>query len=187
MCSFFTNFWLWLTGKSATNTVETVNLSPDSNMLIAVINKSTLLSNDEVKLMTEGVAKQARDQVAPAWDIKPPKVVYRDSEEVTESGAYKVLLFDDADIAGALGYHSDGPDGLPYGRVFVKITQDHKMAVSGVLSHEVLEIMLDPQANYWADNWNDGQSYALEIADPVERVRATLSKLQTLLKAILIL
>ncbi len=137
-------------------------------MFIAVINKSSIISNDEVKLMTLGVALQAREHAAPTWDIRPPKVEYRDSEDVTEAGAFKVVIFDDADMAGALGYHSDGPDGLPYGRVFVKVSQKNNSSVSGVLSHEVLEIMMDPQANYWADNWNDNKTYALEVADPVE-------------------
>lgn len=168
MC--FKKFWNWLTGSSNDQTapIPPVNLGEDGNMLIAVINKSSMISNDEVKLMTLGVAKQAREQAAPVWDLKPPKVVYRDSEAATEPGAWKVLIFDDADIADALGYHSDGPDGLPYGRVFVKITQKHNLPISGVLSHEVLEIMMDPQANYWADDWREKLSYALEVADPVE-------------------
>jgi hypothetical protein len=170
MC--FKKFWDWLTGKSSTTAPPSppppVNVGPDGNMLIVVINKSSIISNDEVNLMTQGVAKQAREHAAPAWDIKPPRVEYRGAEVDAEPGAFKVLIFDDADIAGALGYHSDGPDGLPYGRVFVKVTQKHGLSVSSVLSHEVLEIMMDPQANYWADNWNDGLTYALEVADPVE-------------------
>lgn len=165
MC--FTKFWNWLTGKKETPPPP-VNLGEDGKLLIAVINKSSIISNDDVKLMTLGVAKQAREHAAPVWDLKPPRVVYRDSEAVTEPDAFKVLIFDDADIAGALGYHSDGPDGMPYGRVFVKITQKYNLSVSSVLSHEVLEIMMDPQANYWADNWVEGISYALEVADPVE-------------------
>lgn len=172
-------FWNWLTGSSDSEskpttpdtvpapTVET-DSSNDGSMLIAVINKSSILSNDEVKVMTRGVAKQAREHCAPAWDLRPPKVLYYDSEQDAPPGSFKVLVFDDADLAGALGYHSDGPDGLPYGRVFVKVTRKHGLSVSSVLSHEVLEIMLDPQANYWADNWNDNLTYALEVADPVE-------------------
>jgi hypothetical protein len=176
MC--FKNFWNWLIGKSSNNVSVAINTTVsdndeltsecDGNMLIAIINKSTLVSNDQVKLWTRGVAKQAREQAAVAWDIKPPKVVYRASEDTTEQGAWKIVLFDDADTAGALGYHADGPDGLPYGRVFVKITQQNKLSVSSVLSHEVLETMIDPQANYWVDNWPEKTSYALEIADPVE-------------------
>ena len=163
----FKKFWDCLMGRCPP-APPPVNSGPDGSMLIVVINKSTLVSNYEVKLMTLGVAKQARDHAAPAWDVRPPKVEYRDSEAAAEPGSLKVLLFDDADVAGALGYHSDGPDGLPYGRVFVKITQKYNASVSGVLSHEVLELMMDPQANYWADNYNEKLSYALEVADPVE-------------------
>ena len=178
MCTFFKNLWNKLTGKSEPVASEPVTVAPpgtdditsenDSSMVIAVLNKSTLVSNAEVERMTRAVAVQAREHAAKAWDLKPPKVVYRNSEAETEPGAWKVVVFDDADLAGALGYHSDGPDGLPYGKVFVKITQQHNMPISGVLSHEVLEIMMDPQVNYWADNWNDNLSYALEVADPVE-------------------
>lgn len=177
MC--FKNFWNWLTGASNNtpapieppapeNVNEDITSDQDGNMIITVINKSTLISNAEVKNMVRAVAIQARQHAAPAWDLKPPKVVYRTSEETCEPGSWKVLVFDDADMAGALGYHSDGPDGLPYGRVFVKVSQQYNFSVSSVLSHEVLEIMMDPQINYWADNWNDKLSYALEVCDPVE-------------------
>jgi len=173
MCTFFKNLWKSLVGDS--NTAITTPLEDgditsesDGSMLIVVINKSNIISNDEVKKMTRAVAIQAREHAAKAWDVKPPKVVYRSSEQTAEAGSLKVLIFDDADTAGALGYHDDGPDGLPYGKVFVKISQKYNIPVSSVLSHEVLEMMLDPQANYWADNWNDNLSYALELADPVE-------------------
>ena len=177
MC--FKKIWNWLTGAEPTpppppppppppSQDGDITSEGDGNMIIAVINKSTIVSNAEVKLMVRAVAKQAREHAALTWDLKPPRVVYRASEATAEPGSWKVVIFDDADIAGALGYHSDGPDGLPYGKVFVKITQQYNMSISTVLSHEVLEIMMDPQFNYWADNWNDGLSYALEVADPVE-------------------
>ena len=35
------------------------------------------------------------------------------------AAAYPLVLFDDAEQAGALGYHAETPDGRPYGRVFV--------------------------------------------------------------------
>jgi hypothetical protein len=66
-------------------------------------------------------------------DIKPTKVVYRASEDTTEQGAWKIVFFDDADTAGALGYHSDGQHGLPYGHVLVKIAQQNKLSVSSIL------------------------------------------------------
>ena len=134
---------------------------------IAILNKSTLVNDVEVSRMTTAVRIQTRE-AAKFWEMKSPSVRFFKDETKVPFDFCKVCLFDDADVAGALGYHDDGPDGKPYGRVFVKISVDNGISVSSVLSHEVLEILGDPQANYWADNYNDGKSYALELCDPVE-------------------
>ncbi len=136
-------------------------------MKIAVVNKSTLVSAGDVRTMTTAVSRQVRQHVAKAWEMVPPSVVYCASETAAPVGAWKVLIFDDADVAGALGYHDDGPDGMPYGRVFAKVSLDNNVSISSVLSHEIVEIVGDPQANYWADA-PDGKSYALELCDAVE-------------------
>lgn len=40
-------------------------------------------------------------------------------------------------------------------------------SVSSTLSHEVLEMFVDPNCNLWANN-GQGSAYALEVCDPVE-------------------
>ena len=136
-------------------------------MKIAIINKSTLVSAADVTRMTAAVYRQVKWQVSKAWELKPPLVVEAADEASAPVGATKVMIFDDADVAGALGYHDVGPDGLPYGKVFAKVSLDNNVSVSSVLSHETCEIVGDAHANYWADA-PDGKSYALELCDPVE-------------------
>lgn len=142
-------------------------------MKIAIINKSTLVSNEDVKLMTRAVALQCRRDFAPAWEVKTPNIRYRVDESTIEPSTARIVIFDDADQAGAFGYHSDGPDGYPYARVFCRDALKYatalqgKYAVSVILSHEVLELLADPSVNLWADLWN-GMAIAYEVCDPVQ-------------------
>jgi hypothetical protein len=49
-----------------------------------------------------------------------------------------IYLWDDADIAGALGYHDRNHHGIPYGFVFTEIAQSVGEAWTVTLSHAVL-------------------------------------------------
>lgn len=142
-------------------------------MLITILNKSKVITNAEAQLMTSACSTQLTRDVAPAWGMLPMEVRFI-NKGVAPVGSIPIVLFDDADQAGALGYHSDGPNGLPYGRVFTKPTMESGAktvtgpgSVASVLSHEVIELFLDPECNRWADGL-DGRSYAFEGCDPVE-------------------
>jgi hypothetical protein len=87
-----------------------------------------------------------------------------------------VVIFDDSDQADALGYHDVDPHGHPYMRVFAAPVLDHGggvldggrigVSVASVASHEILETLIDPPANLWA---NAGQRLvAYEVGDPVQ-------------------
>jgi len=89
-------------------------------------------------------------------------------------GAEKIFLFDDSDVAGALGYHDVTPMGDPYARVFVRDTLDSggtvltgASSVSVTLSHELLEMLWDPDCNLYRPA-PDGYTYAQEACDAVE-------------------
>ncbi len=88
--------------------------------------------------------------------------------------AWLLGLFDDADAAGALGYHDVDPDGRPYGRVFAGTilrtggtVEGPGNSVSVCLSHEAIETFGDPGANEWAA-MPDGTLTARELCDAVE-------------------
>jgi hypothetical protein len=80
---------------------------------------------------------------------------------------WQFLYFDDADEAGALGYHDLTKDGQPVSKVFVKTTIDDGQLVSVTACHELFEMAIDPLANLWAEA-TDGTEYAYEMSDPVE-------------------
>lgn len=142
-------------------------------MIIGVQNLSTLVSGDDVYNMTLLVNKQLREHVAPAWGLLPPAVMFF---PVTPQSRYDAIIgvFDDADQAGDLGWHTEGPDADVYGRVFARPVLDNggnvltsELSVCSVLSHECCETLLDPTCSLWAQR-ADGTEVARENCDPVE-------------------
>ena len=145
-------------------------------MRIMLVNHSTSLPSDEVLArIAAAIAIQVARDLAPAWSRSPISVsVGSPSDAEPSPVTAPVVIFDDADQAGALGYHDRDPHGRPYARVFASPVLDHggdwatkPLSVASVISHEVLELVADPGVNLWADDGHSGL-YALEVADPVE-------------------
>jgi hypothetical protein len=80
---------------------------------------------------------------------------------------WEILVVDAADVADALGYHDVSPEGKPYGKVFIDVCQKFNVPWISVLSHEVLELVLDPGANQWAHD-PTGKLWAYEACDAVQ-------------------
>ncbi|MDI2124663.1 hypothetical protein [Yinghuangia seranimata] len=142
--------------------------------MITVVNKSTRCTDADVLTMTRACATQVQKHAAPAWGVLPIPVVYAASEKEAPPGAWVIAVLDDPDQADALGWHTESEGELIFGRVFAAPVLDNggtvlkgSLSVSAVLSHEVLETLVDPHVNLWADD-GTGTLYALEVADPVE-------------------
>jgi hypothetical protein len=143
-------------------------------VIIGVANVSTLVSGQEVYEMSLLVNRQLRDHVAPAWGLLPPSVLYMPNGAQGQHMDAIITVFDDADQAGDLGYHTEGPDADVYGRVFARpvlanggnaLTAD--LSVCSVLSHECCETLGDRTCSDWAQAAS-GQLTAYELCDPVE-------------------
>lgn len=134
----------------------------------AIINKSTLCTDAEVLTWTLACAKQAREHAAPLWGWEVPTFVYLPDERFVGPDMSVIYVFDDADSAGALGYHDVDPAGRAYGKVFARDCQNNGVSVSSCLSHETLELCGDPDCNGWSKVAPDGYQYALELCDAVE-------------------
>jgi hypothetical protein len=142
-------------------------------VIIGVQNLSTLVTSEDVYSMVLLVARQLRENVAPTWGLIPPSVLYLGSPTEFKCDAI-IGILDDADQAGDLGWHSEGPNADVYGRVFAApvlqnggnaLTND--LSVCSVLSHECIEVLGDSDCNRWAMR-DDGSQVAVELADPVE-------------------
>jgi hypothetical protein len=142
--------------------------------MINVVNKSTLVTDDDVKIMVQAVAHQLRYDAAPAWGRTLIGVSYLPDETSAAPGSWVIAVLDDPDQQDALGWHTQNQGEVIFGRVFARPVLEHDgdaltkpLSVATILSHEVLETFCDPYCNLWADN-AAGAAVALEVADPVE-------------------
>jgi len=152
-------------------------------MLIAILNQSTRVSDAEVLKMTEAIAKQVRLDVAPLWDRPPASVISYGTladkaqlKATVPAEAHGITIVDAIpdEAAGTLGYHTEDQGGKVWGIVSANASLDNgahvlrgDWSVSSVLSHEVLEMYIDPNCNLWADN-GAGKVFSVEVCDPVE-------------------
>jgi hypothetical protein len=159
---------------------------------IAIINKSTVLSNDIAGKIANVCNAQILKDVAPAWGKNPIPVALYTSETGLGTDTARIYLFDNSDQQGALGYHTETMNGYVYGKVFVKTITDYglpvmydqnrrnEITVSSVVSHEVIETFCNPYIQLWADgpSISEGSQYAYEACDAVE---ANVYQLQTVI------
>jgi hypothetical protein len=140
-------------------------LRPKSGLY--VINKSTLVTDADVRRWTAACARQITEHVAPAYDLTPRRVQFLSARSHAPAGAWVIAVLDDADQAGALGWHTEDAAGRIYGRVFAGPCIEYGVPVSTTLSHEIVETAVDPDVDQWRDTGR-GYSVAYEACDPVE-------------------
>jgi hypothetical protein len=137
---------------------------------ISVINESTVLTDADVTPVVIALQQQVTNDFRPIWGIDAElKMISQGLQPPT--GAWWLVILDDSDQAGALGYHDLTPDGLPIGKVFA--ASDLKAGTSWTVtaSHELLEMLADPNINLTAfvQNANTtGTLYAYEVCDACE-------------------
>src|ERR1700754_602271 len=145
-------------------------------MLIAIVNQSTLVSDQDVATMTQAIAAQVKLDVAPLWDRSPAAVIFYTDPKNVPVAAHGIAVVDTIkdQPSGVLGYHTEDPGGKLWGVVAAKPELDNggkattgDWSVSSVLSHEVLEMYIDPNCNLWANDGH-GKAYSFEVCDPVE-------------------
>ncbi len=152
-------------------------------MLIAVLNQSTVVANADVATMTQAIASQVQFDVAPIWDRAPAAVVFYTDPTAVPAAAHGIAIVDTIQDqpTGVLGLHSEDQAGQMWGVVAAQPELDNggqvltgDWSVSSTLSHEVLEMFVDPNCNLWAND-GKGSAYSLEVCDPVEAPTYTLS------------
>jgi hypothetical protein len=143
-------------------------------MFVNLVNHATNpeITDDWLRRVAQAVTQQTQRDFCPiyglaAWSLSyDPKCPY--------AGSPTLALFDDADQAGALGYHSLDPNGMPYAKVFVNdclhyggSLDDGANSVSVTISHEMLEMVGDLAADRFRFDLF-GNARAEEACDAVE-------------------
>lgn len=130
---------------------------------INLINRATVELGFELETLISVLEQQIAKHVGPVWGVGCNFTIATDFNP----NCWAILFLDDADVAGATGYHDLTPTGFPLAKVFVKTIQNSGQSLSAAVSHELLEMLLDPAINMVASH-SSGIFYAYEICDACE-------------------
>lgn len=151
-----------------------------ANPSLAVINFTTTLTDNDVRTAIHAVNRQVEEQFQPIWghartlqphvpnfDLSDPQTL---AEERVPADSVMYLV-DESSLPGALGFHDLNTRDLPFGFVFVLDPQDW----TTTLSHEALELILDPTSNVFVPGPDPRDStktvlHSYEACDAVERL-----------------
>lgn len=131
-------------------------------MDIWVVNESTVLSDAEIEAALPAFQTQC-------WHVKAwwgKFAVIKFGKPPVEN-VWQIVVLDDSDQEGALGYHDYTPGKRPISKIFAKTDEQYGYNWTVTLSHELCEMLVDPWINS-ANQVTDTQFYALEVGDPVE-------------------
>lgn len=133
---------------------------------VAVQNHSTVLTDAQVQAAMPALQHQANYHFRPYWDAGC-SMIWLDKAATKPTHAWLLVILDNSDQAGALGYHDENPDGTPIMKVFAKTDQTYGLSWTVTASHELLEALADPDL-VRAMQVTNTEFYALEVGDPVE-------------------
>ncbi len=125
-------------------------------MIISIIN-NTDLHHQEVQDTLRAVNRQLLEDFKKywhrhaelrleGWTGEQPNPL----DPLDMRGDAVIYLWDDEDINDALGYHDLNHSGVPYGFVFRRLSEKLGEPWSVTLSHEALELAMDPEVNLLA-------------------------------------
>jgi hypothetical protein len=150
-------------GGRSMSAVRAAQAGQGGPVSIACVNKATVDLGVPLAKLTPALQHCFDQYFLPVWGY-PVKLYDTQTPRPTD---WQLIYFDDADTAGALGYHELTHDGQPISKVFVKTTLAVDQLVSVTACHELFEMAIDPLANLWAEA-SDGSEYAYEMCDAVE-------------------
>lgn len=138
---------------------------------VAIINKSTALQDSNVQAAVPALQIQVSDHFAPIWGVDA-QLVFIGKNQQPPPDAWQLIVLDNSDQAGALGYH-ETKSGDPIGYVFAKDDLNAGLSWTVTASHELLELLADPYV--FSTVFVPGQGFrhpplllALEVADACE-------------------
>ena len=151
-------------------------------MRISIANISTKVSTSDFTAAVHAVARQVHQDFAPLWGMDADVrgvAMQRTSKPNPELNVSDAILYvgelddDPNKVQQAVGYHELNHKGIPYGFVFTDVAAKVGEAWSTTLSHEVLELLADPDVNLLVigPNPKSPSSVALrayEVCDPVQ-------------------
>ena len=123
-------------------------------MLISLVNRSGRHSDEKVQEVVRAINRQIDEDFTPYWSfgarVRLEGAVGKrpNAQSLADMrGDAVIYLWDKVNLKDALGYHDTNFRGIPYGFVFTDLSENLGEAWTVTLSHEVLELLGDSQAN----------------------------------------
>jgi len=140
-----------------------------ADVKIAVVNRSTVVKDDDVAKLTVALQRQVTRDFAPVWGC-PADLRFVPGGKDPGPGEWWLVVLDNSDQAGALGYHQMTNAGLPISLAFAKSAMEAKSNWTVTVSHELLEMLADPNINLTVFDQGPigARLYAYEVCDPCE-------------------
>lgn len=147
---------------------------------VVVINASTVLKDrmPDVQAAVAALQTQVERDFAPVWgrNANVALACHTDNNygalEIMHGPWWWLVLLDDTDEAGVLGYQELTNEGMPLGKVFVRTSEAAGRRWTVTASHELLEMLADPSLSlsvFKKDIGKDtGMFYAYDICDPCQ-------------------
>ncbi len=137
---------------------------------VVVINESSVVQDEVVKGWLPALQTQVSRDFAGVWGVDA-QLSFASRTDNPAADAWQLIVLDDSDQAGALGYHDVTSGGLPLGKVFAKTDQHYGNSISVTVSHELLEMLADPSIDMtfqMQDNNGGVVAFPLEVCDMCE-------------------
>jgi len=134
---------------------------------VQVKNHSTVVADTDVKRVIDACNKQVEHHFGKAYGIQAQ---CHFSAKDTPMSAYdwQLIVVDNADVAGSLGYHETTKAGTPIGYCFAETTRKNGGNWTVTFSHELLELLADPEINACLLDESGQKLYATEVCDACE-------------------
>jgi hypothetical protein len=122
---------------------------------VSIVNHTSgSISDEDAQTVIRAINRQIAGDFAPAWGMTGELRLEgrggrqpRQQQPTEMRGDAVIYLWDKVDVDDALGYHDRNHRGVPFGFVFTELSQELGESWSVTLSHEVLELLGDPQVN----------------------------------------
>ena len=139
-------------------------------VVIGFANESTVLTDEQVQATMRCLQAQVTGDFYPAYGMLAT-LVWIPKGKAPVPGQWQLVFADDSDQAGALGYHEVTANGDPIGFVFAKSDIQDGTSWTVTASHELLEMLGDPdiQTVEEQDNSDGSMTFrAKEVCDVCE-------------------
>jgi hypothetical protein len=140
---------------------------------VAVMNESTMVSDEEVTAVMAALQTQVHRDFAPAWGIGA-ELNFIAKHAEAPPGSWRLVIEDKSRYPGWVCYHTLTDEGLPEVRVAVRDAKQAGWEWTMSASHDLLEMLANPRLNLTIFDSADGRKgrlYIREICDPVSSAR----------------